>query len=222
MKSSKEEAMMDDEYVFRPEDEASENIVLTDDSEEEFIEDDLNAALINEKFDKLGNLKIGKYKVFPLIGTLAGLFLVFLSIYLINFGSKRVFDYTSSGEFNVWLVILAIAGIIILVASLIKLLNLNTPFDSLADKMDKIENNEIITPKKEETSTEVPFDESTFNINTFNTKFSKKLRRPSSKKTQSTLDSVIPNSEKLPPKEEEEEREYQKAKLDTESIDDIF
>lgn len=222
MKSPKEEAMMDDEYVFIPEAETSENIVLTDDSDDEVIDDDLNTALINEKFDKLGNLTIGRFKLFPLIGTGAGLFLVFLSIYLINFGSRRVFDYTASGEFNVWLVILAFAGIILLIGSLIKLLDLNTPFDSLAAKMDKIENNEIITPEKEETSSEVPFDESTFNIKSFNTKFSKKLRRPTAKNTQSTLDSVIPNSEKLPPKEDEEEREYQKATLDTESIDDIF
>lgn len=221
MKSSKEETMMADEHVFIPEDETSENIVLTDNFDEEVIDDDLNADLINEKFDKMSDLKVGKFKLFPLIGTGAGLFLIILSIYLINFESRRVFDFTSSGEFNVWIVILALVGIILFIGSIVKLLELNTPFDNLMEKMDKIENNEIIKPEKKDTSVEVPFDESTFNIKTFNTKFSKKLRRPSAKKTQSTLDNIIPNSEKLSPKEEEE-IEYQKAKLDTESIDDIF
>ena len=231
-----EELSLDDEYIYDPNKTSDEAIILSTEKDERFIrkvadkDNDYDDVFMSKQLDSILKTSIGRFSVLPIIGTVIGILLVIFGIITLGDISQRVIDNVVSGETIVEAIILLALGAIILVVSVIKLFNIKTPLSDLGEEIDNIVNDTTIKTT-EDTDTDF-FDE--FNRNELEEDFKKlkktvnpsifknKLKKSEVKKStskQSTLDEHIPQAKKIDTKEEED---YRRARLDTESIDDIF
>ena len=257
-----DEYEIDDEYIYHPGEDSSNEINLEDDAEidEEFIiETDINEKLdnksqivnepkdleneINESFDNIVNTKIGEKPIFAVISLILGIIFIISSIIVFNSGTERIVDNVVSGENHFLVVSLIIIGALLIIYGAFKIFNIKNPFQSMFDSMEEDEKEELnkVEEKEEPTipKSNIPLDKESYKIgefemddlkNTLKNSFSKSIDTPKKLEEEEEdidVENLPPAREKTPDekgliKEEIEEKEYEQARLDGESIDDIF
>ena len=257
-----DEYEIDDEYIYHPGEDSSNEINLEDDAEidEEFIiETDINEKLdnksqivnepkdleneINESFDNIVNTKIGEKPIFAVISLILGIIFIISSIIVFNSGTERIVDNVVSGENHFLVVSLIIIGALLIIYGSFKIFNIKNPFQSMFDSMEEDEKEELnkVEEKEEPTipKSNIPLDKESYKIgefemddlkNTLKNSFSKSIDTPKKLEEEEEdidVENLPPAREKTPDekgliKEEIEEKEYEQARLDGESIDDIF
>ena len=253
---------IDDEYIYHPGEDSSNEINLEDDAEidEEFIiETDINEKLdnksqivnepkdleneINESFDNIVNTKIGEKPIFAVISLILGIIFIISSIIVFNSGTERIVDNVVSGENHFLVVSLIIIGALLIIYGAFKIFNIKNPFQSMFDSMEEDEKDELNKVEEKEKPTipksNIPLDKESYKIgefemddlkNTLKNSFSKSIDTPKKLEEEEEdidVENLPPAREKTPDekgliKEEIEEKEYEQARLDGESIDDIF
>ena len=202
---------------------------------------------INENFDNMVNFKIGEKPILAIVSLILGIIFIIASVIVFNSGTDRIVDNVVSGENNFLVVLLIIIGALLIIYGLFKILNVKNPFDSMFDSMNEDEEPDEKLQKAEEKPEEptipksnIPLDKDSYKIGEFDMdelksslkkSFSKTVNKP--EKTHEEVEEEI-DVENLPParekdpddkgliKEEIEERDYEQAQLDGESIDEIF
>ena len=257
-----DEYEIDDEYIYHPGEDSSNEINLEDDAEidEEFIiETDINEKLdnksqivnepkdleneINESFDNIVNTKIGEKPIFAVISLILGIIFIISSIIVFNSGTERIVDNVVSGENHFLVVSLIIIGALLIIYGAFKIFNIKNPFQSMFDSMEEDEKEELNKVEEKEKPTipksNIPLDKESYKIgefemddlkNTLKNSFSKSIDTPKKLEEEEEdidVENLPPAREKTPDekgliKEEIEEKEYEQARLDGESIDDIF
>ena len=257
-----DEYEIDDEYIYHPGEDSSNEINLEDEAEidEEFIiETDINEKLdnkfqivnepkgleneINESFDNIVNTKIGEKPIFAVISLILGIIFIISSIIVFNSGTERIVDNVVSGENHFLVVSLIIIGALLIIYGAFKIFNIKNPFQSMFDSMEEDEKEELnkVEEKEEPTipKSNIPLDKESYKIgefemddlkNTLKNSFSKSIDTPKKLEEEEEdidVENLPPAREKTPDekgliKEEIEEKEYEQARLDGESIDDIF
>ena len=253
---------IDDEYIYHPGEDSSNEINLEDEAEidEEFIiETDINEKLdnksqivnepkgleneINESFDNIVNTKIGEKPIFAVISLILGIIFIISSIIVFNSGTERIVDNVVSGENHFLVVSLIIIGALLIIYGAFKIFNIKNPFQSMFDSMEEDEKEELnkVEEKEEPTipKSNIPLDKESYKIgefemddlkNSLKNSFSKRIDTPKKLEEEEEdidVENLPPAREKTPDekgliKEEIEEKEYEQARLDGESIDDIF
>ena len=251
-----DELGINDEFIYRPDEEKSYAVDLEDnDINEEFLiktpkekdiedsnetesdEEDIMGD-VSENLDIFINAKIGRTPVLAIISTVLGIILVLISILIFQSRSDRVIDNVVSGETNFIFVIVLGIGILFLIYGIYRIFGLKNPITGITDSVNsmdlssgkkdaKNESNEMIIPKSN-----IPLDKDSYKIGEFNLEELKnKLKKqPTSKKQvpiTENIDEIPPAKEKEESKkgltaEEIEDIEYEQAKLDSETIDEIF
>lgn len=257
-----DEYEIDDEYIYHPGEDSSNEINLEDEAEidEEFIiETDINEKLdnksqivnepkgleneINESFDNIVNTKIGEKPIFAVISLILGIIFIISSIIVFNSGTERIVDNVVSGENHFLVVSLIIIGALLIIYGAFKIFNIKNPFQSMFDSMEEDEKEELnkVEEKEEPTipKSNIPLDKESYKIgefemddlkNTLKNSFSKSIdttKKLEEEEEDIDVENLPPAREKTPDekgliKEEIEEKEYEQARLDGESIDDIF
>ena len=257
-----DEYEIDDEYIYHPGEDSSNEINLEDNAEidEEFIiETDINEKLdnksqivnepkdleneINESFDNIVNTKIGEKPIFAVISLILGIIFIISSIIVFNSGTERIVDNVVSGENHFLVVSLIIIGALLIIYGAFKIFNIKNPFQSMFDSMEEDEKDELNKVEEKEKPTipksNIPLDKESYKIgefemddlkNTLKNSFSKSIDTPKKLEEEEEdidVENLPPAREKTPDekgliKEEIEEKEYEQARLDGESIDDIF
>ena len=257
-----DEYEIDDEYIYHPGEDSSNEINLEDDAEidEEFIiETDINEKLdnksqivnepkdleneINESFDNIVNTKIGEKPIFAVISLILGIIFIISSIIVFNSGTERIVDNVVSGENHFLVVSLIIIGALLIIYGAFKIFNIKNPFQSMFDSMEEDEKDELNKVEEKEKPTipksNIPLDKESYKIgefemddlkNTLKNSFSKSIDTPKKLEEEEEdidVENLPPAREKTPDekgliKEEIEEKDYEQARLDGESIDDIF
>ena len=257
-----DEYEIDDEYIYHPGEDSSNEINLEDNAEidEEFIiETDINEKLdnksqivnepkdleneINENFDNIVNTKIGEKPIFAVISLILGIIFIISSIIVFNSGTERIVDNVVSGENHFLVVSLIIIGALLIIYGAFKIFNIKNPFQSMFDSMEEDEKDELNKVEEKEKPTipksNIPLDKESYKIgefemddlkNTLKNSFSKSIDTPKKLEEEEEdidVENLPPAREKTPDekgliKEEIEEKEYEQARLDGESIDDIF
>jgi len=202
---------------------------------------------INENFDNMVNFKIGEKPILAIVSLILGIIFIIASVIVFNSGTDRIVDNVVSGENNFLVVLLIIIGALLIIYGLFKILIVKNPFDSMFDSMNEDEEPDEKLQKAEEKPEEptipksnIPLDKESYKIGEFDMdelksslkkSFSKTVNKP--EKTHEEVEEEI-DVENLPParekdpddkgliKEEIEERDYEQAQLDGESIDEIF
>ena len=251
-----DELGINDEFIYRPDEEKSYAVDLEDnDINEEFLiktpkekdiedsnetesdEEDIMGD-VSENLDIFINAKIGRTPVLAIISTVLGIILVLISILIFQSRSDRVIDNVVSGETNFIFVIVLGIGILFLIYGIYRIFGLKNPITGITDSVNsmdlsnekkdaKNESEERIIPKSN-----IPLDKDSYKIGEFNLEELKnKLKKqPTSKKQvpiTENIDEIPPAKEKEESKkgltaEEIEDIEYEQAKLDSETIDEIF
>ncbi len=195
---------------------------------------------ISESFDNLVNAKIGGTPAIGIASLVIGIILLIISIILLANAGDRVIDNVSSGEYNSVGVFLIIISILLILIGAYKVFGFKHT-NKLANSIKNIEKQPKPKKEAEEKPKEkiipksnIPLDKESYKIGEFDmSKFKENLKKPASKldgvthTKQTTLDDVPqakqrPEEEKGLSQEEIEEIEYEKASLDSESIDEIF
>lgn len=201
---------------------------------------------INENFDNMINKKIGEKPVLAIISLILGIIFIVSSILVYNAGTDRLVDHVVSGENNSLVVILIIIGALLIIYGLFKILNVKNPFDKMLESMSDTEEKEKLQKTEDKPEppsipkSDIPLDKESYKIGEFDMddlksnlkkSFSKTVNKPE-KSSEPQPEEI--NAEDLPPareksqnekgliKEEIEEKDYEQAQLDGESIDDIF
>jgi len=202
---------------------------------------------INENFDNMVNFKIGKKPILAIVSLILGIIFIIASVIVFNSGTDRIVDNVVSGENNFLVVLLIIIGALLIIYGLFKILNVKNPFDSMFDSMNEDEEPDEKLQKAEEKPEEptipksnIPLDKESYKIGEFDMdelkstlkkSFSKTVKKSDEKSDESEeeidVENLPPAREKDPDdkgliKEEIEERDYEQAQLDGESIDEIF
>lgn len=196
---------------------------------------------INENFDNVVNMKIGEKPVFGIISLVLGIIFLIGSVIVFSSGTERIVDNVVSGENNFLVVILIIIGILLIITGVYKIFNLKNPFDSMLESMNSVEESD--EDKEEDTAipkSDIPLDKESYKIGEFDmddlksnlkSSFSKTVNNQEepSEEAEEEIDveNLPPAREKTPDnkgliKEEIEEKDYEQAQLDGESIDEIF
>ena len=202
---------------------------------------------INENFDNMVNIKIGEKPILAIISLILGIIFIVSSVIVYNAGTDRIVDNVVSGENNFLVVILIIIGALLIIYGLFRLLNVKNPFESMFESMDDVEEEKEKLKKVENKPEEptipksnIPLDKESYKIGEFNMdelksnlkkSFSNTLNKPEepsdSEPEEIDVENLPPAREKSPDnkgliKEEIEEKDYEQAQLDGESIDEIF
>lgn len=198
---------------------------------------------INENFDNMVNLKIGEKPILAIVSLILGIIFIVASIIVFNSGTDRIVDNVVSGENNFLVVLLIIIGALLIIYGLFKILNVKNPFDSMFDSMNDDEEPTEKLQKAEEKPEEptipksnIPLDKESYKIGEFDMdelksslkkSFSKTVEKSEEAEEEIDVENLPPAREKNPDdkgliKEEIEERDYEQAQLDGESIDEIF
>jgi len=225
-----EETPINDDYIINPPSE--KEIEKTESFELEENHDDLIGD-ISDNFDSVVNAKIGKTPILAIVSAIIGIILIIISVFIFQSRSDRVIDNVVSGETNFIFVIVLAFGLIFLAYGIVKIFNIKLPFKGITDSIDSIDSKEEkkdTTTKKNEPepkiipNSKIPLDKESYKIGEFDIgDLKEKLKKPTaSKKTKNNKE-----NEDLPPAKEKkeltaEEIEYEKVKLDNESIDEIF
>ena len=196
---------------------------------------------INENFDNVVNMKIGEKPVFGIISLVLGIIFLIASVIVFSSGTERIVDNVVSGENNFLVVILIIIGILLIITGIFKIFSLRNPFDSMLESMNTLEESD--DDEEEDTTipkSDIPLDKESYKIGEFDmdelksnlkSSFSKTVNNqeePSEKAEEEiNVEDLPPAREKAPDnkgliKEEIEEKDYEQAQLDGESIDEIF
>lgn len=245
---------IDDEFIYRPDDEYSNAINLEEtpinedflikapnvdakNNENDEYEEDL-VGEISENFDNVINAKIKGRPILAIVSSILGVLLILISAFIFQSRSDRVVDNVVAGESSFMFVIFLILGLFLLIYGVYRLFNMKNPFENITSSIDTIDNekkntventanNEEPSPKPIQKS-EIPLDKDSYKIGEFDMNDLKtSLKKPtaSSKKPQPKEDTEdLPHAQQKKPltEEEIEEMEYEHAKLESESIDDIF
>lgn len=191
---------------------------------------------INENFDNMVNMKIGEKPILAIISLILGIIFIAVSIIVFNSGTERIVDNVVSGENPFLVVSLIIIGALLIIYGVLKIFNVKNPFESMFESMD--EDNDKLTKveEKEEPAipkSNIPLDKESYKIGEFDMDELKNTLKKSFSKTIDTPEENI-DIENIPParektadekgliKEEIEEKNYEQARLDGESIDEIF
>lgn len=193
---------------------------------------------ISENFDNVINAKIKGRPVLAIVSSIIGVVLIIISIFIFESRSDRVIDNVVAGESSFMFVIFLVIGVFLLIYGVYKLFNIKNPFEKITSSINTIDSD--VKEKKDDTTTkpeepsqkpipksEIPLDKESYKIGEFDVNDLKtSLKKPtaSNKKVQfkETIDDLPPAKEKSLSEEEIEEMEYEHAKLESESIDDIF
>lgn len=218
--------------------EPSEEKSKNDASDFEEYEEDI-VGDISEGFDNLINAKIGRTPVIGMVSAILGLIFIVISAIIFSSRSDKVIDNVISGESTFMSVIFAILGLLLLLYGLYRVIGFKNPLSSISNSIDSIDQDNV---KKQEPETDekvipksnIPLDKESYKIGEFDFK---ELKRSLKKPPTLSKPKTIPreeNFEDIPPArekpdeqkglttEEIDEIEYEKAKLDDESIDEIF
>jgi len=198
---------------------------------------------INENFDNMVNFKIGEKPILAIVSLILGIIFIIASVIVFNSGTDRIVDNVVSGENNFLVVLLIIIGALLIIYGLFKILNVKNPFDSMFDSMNEDEEPDEKLQKAEEKPEEptipksnIPLDKESYKIGEFDMdelksslkkSFSKTVKKSDESEEEIDVENLPPAREKDPDdkgliKEEIEERDYEQAQLDGESIDEIF
>lgn len=193
---------------------------------------------ISENFDNVINAKIKGRPVLAIVSSIIGVVLIIISIFIFESRSDRVIDNVVAGESSFMFVIFLVIGVFLLIYGIYKLFNIKNPFEKITSSINTIDSD--VKEKKDDTTTkpeepsqkpipksEIPLDKESYKIGEFDVNDLKtSLKKPtaSNKKVQfkETIEDLPPAKEKSLSEEEIEEMEYEHAKLESESIDDIF
>lgn len=236
-----EENPIDEDFLIKTPKERDENL------DEEHLEsnddysDDIIVGDISENFDSVVNAKIGRTPILGVVSTVLGLILIVIGAIVFTSRSEKIVDNVISGESSFITVIFIIFGLLLLIYGLYKVIGLRNPLEGISNSIDSIDNEKKVKTEKVEKNDDekiipqsnIPLDKESFKIGEF--KFGdlkntfKKSKTSSKPKTtpQENIDDIPPAREKPPERkgltsEEIEEIEYEKVKLDNETIDDIF
>ena len=236
-----EENPVNEDYIIKaPKTEDIEN----SDEMNEFEEfDDELAGEISESFDNVINAKVRGRPILAIVSSVLGVILLILSVYIFQSRSERIIDNVVAGETNFMFVIFVIVGLFLLIFGIYKLFDLKNPFENITSSIDSIDDDK--KEKKEDTAVEepkpspkaipksnIPLDKESYKIGEFDmNELKSSLKKPAvskkAEKEEPAEEKVedLPRAKgKKPAKKEitDEEMEYEKAKLESESIDDIF
>ena len=193
---------------------------------------------ISENFDNVINAKIKGRPVLAIVSSIIGVVLIIISIFIFESRSDRVIDNVVAGENSFMFVIFLVIGVFLLIYGVYKLFNIKNPFEKITSSINTIDSD--VKEKKDNADTkpekpsqkpipksEIPLDKESYKIGEFDVNDLKtSLKKPtvSNKKVQfkDTIEDLPPAKEKSLSEEEIEEMEYEHAKLESESIDDIF
>ena len=137
------EEEIDDEFIYRPDDEYSNAINLEETpinedyliktpketNEKDDIEEELVVGEISENFDNAMNAKIRGRSVLAIISTILGVIFIAISIFIFESRSDRVIDHVVSGENSFMFVIFLVVGIFLLIYGIYRLFNIKNPFE---------------------------------------------------------------------------------------------
>ena len=230
-----EESSIDEDFIIKA---PAEKEIENEDEEIDEIAEDIMGD-VSENFDHIINAKIGRTPVLAVVSAFLGLILIVISAFIFKSRSDRVIDHVASGETNFIFIIVLALGLLFFVYGIFKIFNISNPLKSITDSIDSID-----TDKKKADDTtqnkptpkvipksEIPLDKESYKIGEFEFKDLKnKLIKPTiseKEQIQENLDDIPPAKEKEEYKkgltsEEIEEMEYNKALLESESIDEIF
>lgn len=231
-----EETPINEDFIIKtPKEEDLEDPV--DDIEEP---DDIISD-VSENFDQFVNAKIGKTPILAIISSILGVIFVLISIVIFESRSDRVIDNVASGETNFISVIVLGLGILLLIYGIYKIFNIRNPLTGITDSINSIDAKEKVknTVSKEEEPIEkvipkssIPLDKDSYKIGEFKmgeikNKFKKSTNSTKPQPHTEDIDDIPLAREKEESKkgltiEEIEDIEYKQAKLDNETIDDIF
>ena len=193
---------------------------------------------ISENFDNVINAKIKGRPVLAIVSSIIGVVLIIISIFIFESRSDRVIDNVVAGENSFMFVIFLVIGVFLLIYGVYKLFNIKNPFEKITSSINTIDSD--VKEKKDNADTkpekpsqkpipksEIPLDKESYKIGEFDVNDLKtSLKKPtvSNKKVQfkETIEDLPPAKEKSLSEKEIEEMEYEHAKLESESIDDIF
>lgn len=193
---------------------------------------------ISENFDNVINAKIKGRPVLAIVSSIIGVVLIIISIFIFESRSDRVIDNVVAGESSFMFVIFLVIGVFLLIYGVYKLFNIKNPFEKITSSINTIDSD--VKEKKDNADTkpekpsqkpipksEIPLDKESYKIGEFDVNDLKtSLKKPtaSNKKVQfkETIEDLPPAKEKSLSEKEIEEMEYEHAKLESESIDDIF
>lgn len=230
-----EESPIDEEFIINtPEEEELKN--MSDDLEEpeDIISD------VSENFDQFFNAKIGKTPVLAIVSSVLGIIFIAISIIIFESRSDRVIDNVVSGETNFISVIVLGLGILLLIYGIYKVFNIKSPLNGITESINSIDGKEKVkTNASKEKETEkiipksnIPLDKDSYKIGEFDigdikNKFKKSTTSKKPKPHPEDTNNIPPAKEKEENKKELtiekiEDIEYKQAKLDNETIDDIF
>ena len=231
-----EEKPIDEDFIIKtPKEKDIE--YSTDNSEMDESEDFIGE--MSDNFDTFVNAKIGRTPILAIISSVLGILLILISIFIFQSRSDRVIDNVVSGETNFYSIIVLAIGLLLLIYGVFKIFNIKNPIEGITNSINSIdlgsEKDNVPKEKRDENiipKSNIPLDKESYKIGEFDLgDLKKKLRKPTSSKKPKPLtediDNIPPAKEKEDYKkgltaEEIEDLEYEQAKLDNESIDDIF
>ena len=213
-----------------------------DDLVEELEEPEDIISEMSENFEYIINAKIGRTPILGIFSAVLGVVLLIASIFIFQSASDRVIDNVVAGETNIISVLALGFGIIFLAYGIYKVFNVRNPLIGITNSINSIDAQEKV--KKEEAKekenknvipkSNIPLDKDSYKIGEFNIKDIKTKYKKSSDSNKKPLQPITENIDDIPPAKEKEESkkgltreeiediEYRQAKLDNESIDDIF
>ena len=213
-----------------------------DDLVEELEEPEDIISEMSENFEYIINAKIGRTPILGIFSAVLGVVLLIASIFIFQSASDRVIDNVVAGETNIISVLALGFGIIFLAYGIYKVFNVRNPLIGITNSINSIDAQEKV--KKEEAKekenknvipkSNIPLDKDSYKIGEFNIKDIKTKFKKSSDSNKKPLQPITENIDDIPPAKEKEESkkgltreeiediEYRQAKLDNESIDDIF
>ena len=232
-----EENPIDEEFIIKtpkPED--------IEENEYDEFEDDF-VGEISENFDHMINAKIRGRPILAIVSSILGVIFIIISIFIFESRSDRVIDNVVAGESSFMFVIFLIVGLFLLCYGIYKLFDIKNPFSSITNSIDSIQKedkddkkDENNTPKEKPSpkvipKSKIPLDKDSYKIGEFDME---DLKTSLKKPTTSKKEPVVEDVNNLPPAKEKSEKtedlseeeienlEYEHAKLENESIDDIF
>lgn len=232
-----EENPIDEKYIIKTPKEVDDEDDY-DDMEEEIVGE------ISENFDNVINAKIKGRPILAIFSSVIGVILIIISIFIFQSRTERVVDNVVAGETSFMFVIFLIAGAFLLFYGVYRLFNIKNPFEKITTSINTID--QAHKDKKDDADTKIekpspktipkskiPLDKDSYKIGEFDmNEIKSSLKKPTtSKKNEMPVSKDV---DEIPVKEEKnnkikdlseeeiEEIEYEHAKLESESIDDIF
>ena len=238
---------IDDEFIYRPSDDdetpvnleenpIDENYIIntpkTDEGEDGDVSEleeleDLNldfSSDISENFDNVINAQIAGKPLLGIVSSILGVIFIIISFFIFQSRSERIIDNVVSGESNFLFIIFLFIGLLMLIFGIFKLLGLHNPLESITTRIDSVEKEstskkaEKETPVKTVPKSKEPINRESYKIG----EFKMDDLKVSFKKPENHDEKEIVKKQSGLITKEIEEIENEQAKLDGESIDDIF